>query len=181
MSIETQLRGLGFTVEGDVVEAELALDEFCPQVVEYAKSLAPVFDSERDRRQTPGIGDPEDYKNSIKTTPVGPGHRRVGSDDPKAVWVELGSRHMPEYAVFAKTAKYFGGTGPVVVSVGGHDEGIEKAQHHLRGELERLEKLVATGAAVHQIKAQRLAVNQARVARSAAFNANRPRRRGRRR
>ena len=181
MTIEDTLRGLGFTVEGDIVEAELALDEFCLKVVDYAKGLAPVFDSERDRRATPGIGDPEDYKNSIEQFPrVGPGHRRVGSEDPKAVWVELGSKHMPEYAVFAKTGAYFGSTTAPVVSVGGHDEGIEHAQHHLRGELETLAKLRATGAGYQAIRAQRIAVAQARTARSAAFNANRPRRRGRR-
>lgn len=181
MSIENDLRGLGFAVEGTVVEAELALDEFCPKVVDYAKSLAPVFDSERDRRATPGIGDPEDYKNSIKTTPVGPGHRRVGSNDAKAVWIEVGSRHMPEYAVFAKTGKYFGSTTGPVVSVGGHDEGITRSQHKLRGELETLAKMKATGAAAHEIAAQLRSVDQARLARSSAFKANHPRRRGRRR
>ncbi|MBZ4574702.1 hypothetical protein [Mycobacterium avium] len=176
MGIEADLRALGFTVEGDL-GLEAALDEFCDKIIAHAKGLAPVFGDLPPKRDEPGIGDPQDYKNSIRQLPGHrkPGHRRVGSDDPKAVWIEFGSRHMPEYAVFTKTAKFFGGTGPIV------DEGIEHAQSTLRGELEKLEKLTAIGAASHHIAAQRRAVEQARAARSAAFKAARGGRRGRRR
>lgn len=159
------------------VEIEHELDRFCDKVINYAKDLAPVFGDLPPKRDEPGIGDPEDYKNSIRQLPGHrkPGHRRVGSDDPKAIWIEVGTRHMPEHAVFTKTAKYFGGTGPII------DEGVQHAQSNLRSELEKLEKLGAEGAATHQIAAQRRAVDQARAARSSAFKAARGRRgRGRR-
>lgn len=158
------------------VEIEHELDKFCDKVIEYAKGIAPVFGDLPPKRDEPGIGEPEDYKNSIRQLPGHrkPGHRRVGSDDPKAIWIEVGTRHMPEYAVFSKTAKYFGGTGPII------DEGVQQAQSKLRSELEKLEKLGAEGAALHHIEAQRRAVNQARQARSSAFKAARGRgRRGR--
>lgn len=159
------------------VEIEHELDKFCEKVADYAKGIAPVFGDLPPKRDEPGIGDPEDYKNSIRQLPGHrkPGHRRVGSDDPKAIWIEVGATHMPEYAVFTKTAKYFGGTGPII------DEGVQHAQGKLRGELERLEKLTAAGAGAHHIAAQRRAVERARTARSAAFQAARGRgRRGRR-
>jgi len=158
------------------VEIEHELDKFCDKVIEYAKGIAPVFGDLPPKRGEPSIGDPGDYKNSIRQLPGHrkPGHRRVGSDDFKAIWIEVGTRHMPEYAVFSKTAKYFGGTGPII------DEGVQRAQSHLRGELEKLDKLIAEGAG-QRITAQRRSVDQARAARSAAFNAVRPRRRGRRR
>lgn len=159
------------------VEIEHELDQFAHKVIEYAKGIAPVFGDLPPKRDEPGIGAPEDYKNSIRELPGHrkPGHRRVGSDDPKAIWIEVGTVHMPEYAVFTKTAKYFGGTGPII------DEGVQQAQDQLRGELERLAKLTAIGAAGHHIAAQQRAVERARQARSAAFKAARgPRRRRRR-
>lgn len=164
MSIEDEI-ALGL----NSLEIEAELDKFAHEVADYAKDLAPVFDPERDRRATPGIGEPEDFKNSIRVLPGGPvGHRRVGSDfDPIALWQEVGTRHMPEYAVFAKTASYFGGSGPII------DEGVQHAQKNLRGELEKLEKMAAEGAAAHHIASQSRAVNQARLARSAAFRAAR--------
>ena len=171
MSIEDEISaGLGS------VEIEHELDTFCDKIIEYAKGLAPVFGDRDPKRGEPGIGEPGDYKDSIRQLPGHrkPGYRRVGSDDPKAIWIEFGSRHMPEYAVFAKTAKYFGGTGPDV------DEGVHHAQSTLRSALERLEKLTAEGAAAHDIASGRRAVNEARAARSAAFRAARGGRRGRR-
>ncbi|OIN79765.1 hypothetical protein [Mycobacterium malmoense] len=156
------------------VEIEGALDEFAHEVADHAKSLAPEFDAERDRRSEPGIGDPGDFKNSIKVETTGkPGRRRVISRDPKAIWAEMGSVHMPEYAVFAKTAAYFGGTGPVI------EEGVQRAQSRLRTEVEKLAKLTAEGAGIHKLSAQAARVTQARIDRSAAFKAARPRRRRR--
>ena len=155
------------------VEVEHHLDHFAQKVADYAKGLAPVFGDKPPKRNEPGIGDAGDYKESIQVERHhGPGKRRVISRDPKAIWIELGTVHMPEYAVFAKTAAYFGGTGPVI------EQGIVTAQGKLREELENLAKLTATGAAAHEISAAEGAVRSARQARSAAFKAARgPRRR----
>jgi hypothetical protein len=86
--------------------------------------------------------------------------------------------------VFTKAAKYFGAEGGPSFSASGRDsmadEGVHRAHLHLRSELEKLAKMKAGGAAAQHISAQRGSVKQARIARSAAFNAARPRRRGRR-
>lgn len=156
------------------LEVEHHLDKFAEQIRDEIKDIAPVFDAERDRRSTPGIGDPEDYKDSIQVSGIkSPRKRRVESNDPKAVWIELGSKHMPEYAPFGKVAAMHGGTGPVI------DEGVRHAQSKLREELEKMAKLAATGATAEAIAEQRREVARARTGRSAAFNAARPRRRGR--
>jgi hypothetical protein len=163
-----------------------ATDHLANEVADYAKGLAPVFGDRDPRRGSPSYGEPGDYKDSIKVTPSPsePLGRRVGSDDFKAIWIEVGSRHMPEYAVFTRTAAYFGGTPPIL------NEGVRNAQHHLREQLEKLAKLTAVGAIglkagvarSKAITAQKHEVTKARNARSAAFNAARgPRRRGRRR
>lgn len=142
---------------------------------DYAKSIAPVFGDLPPKRGEPGLGEPGDYKESIGTKHMSTAKVptwRVFSDDPKAIWIELGSTHMPEYAVFAKMAAYFGGTGPVI------DEGVQHAQGKLRQELEKFEKLTATGAEAALIAEQKAAVSRARIARSSAFKAARgPRRR----
>jgi hypothetical protein len=163
-----------------------ATDHLANEVRDYAKGLAPVFGDRDPRRGSPAHGEPEDYKNSIKVTahPTEPLGRRVISTDFKALWIEVGNRHMPEYAVFTKTAAYFGGTPPIL------NEGVRDAQHHLRGELEKLAKLSAMSAVglksgIEKSRAlteQKHAVNRARNARSAAFKAARqPRGKGRRR
>lgn len=171
------------SIEGEIiaqlagsVEVEHALDHFAEKVRDYARDLAPVFDPDRDKRSTPGIGDEAgEFRDSIEVSGIkAPGHRRVGSNSPIALWQEIGTRHFPEMAIFAKTAKYFGGTGP------DFESGVAHAQSHLRGELEKLEKLVATGAAARQIAAARSSVEHARMQRSAAFKAARGGRRGRR-
>ncbi|PBA85411.1 hypothetical protein DKM27_24685 [Mycobacterium tuberculosis variant bovis] len=177
-------RSLPMTIEAEIaaglhsVEIEHELHKFAEKVRDYARDLAPVFGEtgRDDRRTAPPEGAPGDFRESIKVRTTGkPGHLRVGSNSPIALWQEVGTRHFPEDAIFAKTAKYFGGTGPII------DEGVQHAQGRLRGELERLEKLAAAGAGAHHIAAQRRAVEQARTARSAAFKAARGRgRRGRR-
>lgn len=172
------------TIEAEIaaglhsVEVEHELDKFAEKVRDHARGLAAVFGQtgRDDRRSAPPEGEPGDFRDSIKVRTTGkPGHRHVGSNSPIALWQEVGTRHFPEDAIFAKTAKYFGGTGPII------DEGVQHAQGKLRGELERLEKLTAAGAASHHIAAQRRAVESARTARSAAFKAARGRRGGRRR
>ena len=154
------------------LEVEEALDHFAGEIRDYAKSLAPVFDPERDRRATPGIGEEAgDFRNSIHVRPTrSVGERLVGSDSPIAMWQELGTEHFPEDAIFAKTAVHFGGTGPVF------SEGVQHAQHQLRGELETLAEMVAARAASREIAAQKRAIDLARMQRSAAFRAERQRR-----
>lgn len=170
------------------VEIERELDKFARRVADHAKSLAPVFGETGvdERRGAPPEGDPGDYRDSIhvdETRHVG--RRRVISRSKLAIWIEIGTRHMPEYAVFTRTAKFFGAKGGPSFSSGGRDSmadhGVAHAHERLRDELETLAKLRATNAAAHHITAQRRAVEQARQARTAAFNAARPRQRGRRR
>jgi hypothetical protein len=149
------------------------LQHLAEEVKDYWQALAPVFDEDRDRRTTPGIGAEGDYRDSIHVEMVrrkdGTPGARVGTNDPKAIWIEVGTSHMPEYAPATKTAHYFHDTtGPVF------SEGVQQAQGKLREALESLEKAKATGG---DVKSARADVNRARSERSAAFKASRPRRR----
>lgn len=165
------------------------LDKLAAEVCEAAKSMAPVFGDLPPHRGEPAsktnpTGD-DSYRDSIHVEEVRghPDKRRVISRDPKAVWIEIGTKHMPEYAVFARAAKLFDSVGGPSFSSDGRDSmadhGVEHAHHHLRDELETLAKMKATDVAAHHIAAQRGVVNQARLARSAAFRAARPNSRGR--
>ena len=158
------------------VELEHHLDKFAEQIRDEIRELTPEFGDKPPKRSGPGIGEPGDAKSAVRVGPIkSPGRRRVESNDPKAIWIELGSRHMPEYAPFAKVASIHGGTGPVI------DEGVGHAQSRLREEIEKLEKMTAEGATAAAIAGQRSAVSRARGERSAAFTAaRRGRRRGRR-
>ena len=148
------------------------LQDLAHQVEDYWKALAPVFDEERDHRKTPGIGDPGDYRDSIHTEPIrlksGRAAMLVGTNDPKAIWIEVGTARMPEYAPATKTAHYFGDLkGPRF------SEGVQQAQGKLREALETLAKAKATGG---DVKSARSDVSRARAERSAAFKASRRRR-----
>lgn len=166
------------------VEVEHELDRLAHKVADYAQSIAPVFGETGvdEHRTSPPEGEPGDYRDSIVVDPRmrRPGVRRVISRSKLAIWVEIGTRHMPEYAVFTKTAKYFGAKGGPSFSASGRDsmadEGVGHAHKHLRSELEAYAKLRATGAAAHKVAEAAKSVAQARQARSSAFNAARPRR-----
>lgn len=160
------------------IDAEMArdpkvleeLERLAHEVEDFWKGIAPVFDEDRDRRKTPPSGDSGAYRDSIHTELIrakdGLPAARVGTDDYKAIWIELGSRHMPEYAPATQTAHYFGDTtGPRF------SEGVQQAQGKLREALEKLAKMKATDSSPRDIKRQRSAVNQARAERSAAFKA----------
>jgi hypothetical protein len=161
------------------------LDKLAKDVCDFAKSIAPVFGDLPPHRDAPADGDVGEYRDSIQVEDVHghPDVRRVISRDKKAIWIEIGTKHMPEYAVFTRAAALFGAEGGPSFSASGRDSmadaGVHHAHHKLRDELETLAKLKATGAAAHHISAQRGVVNQARIARSAAFTAARPRSRGR--
>lgn len=173
MSIEEEiLAGMA-----GAAEVEHALDRFAEQIRDEIRDLTPEFGDKPPKRGEPGIGEPGDAKSAVQVSGIKrPGHRRVESHDPKAIWIEMGSRHMPEYAPFAKVAALHGGSGPDL------EEGVEHAHSKLREELEKLEKLTAVGAAAEAIAAQRSVVSTARLQRSAAFRAARGSRgRGRRR
>ncbi|UXA06584.1 hypothetical protein KXD96_28000 (plasmid) [Mycobacterium sp. SMC-2] len=158
------------------VEVEHHLDAFAKQIADEIRERTPLFGDRPPKREEPGIGEPGDLKASIQVSAIkSPGRRRVESRDPKVVWAELGAKHFPEIGMFAQVAALHGGTGPII------DAGIEHAQKHLRGEVEKLEKLTATGAHPASIAAQKVAVARARGQRSAAFKAARGGRRGRRR
>jgi hypothetical protein len=161
------------------------LDKLAKDVCEAARSIAPVFGDLPPHRGAPAEGDVGEYRDSIHVEDVHghPDVRRVISRDKKAIWIETGTRHMPEYAVFTRAAALFGAEGGPSFSASGRDsmadEGVHHAHHKLRDELETLAKMKATDVAAHHISAQRGVVNQARIARSAAFKAARPRSRGR--
>lgn len=163
-------------------EIERELDKLAERVAEYAKGIAPVFGDRDPRRAEPGDGgDPGDYRDSIEVVPDGPGRRLVGSWDKKALWIEVGTRHMPEYAVFTKTGAHFGDTrGPII------DEGVRIAQGKLRHAIDRLAEIHAdaslTGVARDErIARQRKHIEAARQARSSEFRtAKNGRRRARR-
>lgn len=163
------------------IDAEMArdpklikeLEDHGAEIRDYWKALAPVFDGDKDRRKTPGLGEPGDYKGSIHTELVrrkdGKPGMRVGTNDPKAIWIEVGTAHMPEYAPATQTAHHFHDTtGPVF------SEGVQEAQGKLREALETLAKLKESGA---DVKSARTAVSRARGERSAAFKASRRRHR----
>lgn len=162
-----------------------ATDHLAERVADEVKSHTPVFGDRNPRRGSPAYGEPGDARKAIKVEahPTEPLARRVISRDFKAIWIEVGTKHMPEYAPFTKAAKLFGGTGPIIAAVA-------DAQHNLRGELEKLAKLSAFHAVGLKagiakstaIQRQREAVHAARQARTQAFNASRqrgPRRRRR--
>jgi hypothetical protein len=186
VAIDFEFEALLRTAMKTDITVMAATDHLANEVRDYAKDLAPVFGDRNPRRGSPAYGEPGDYKESIKVVshPTEPLGRRVQSDDFKALWIEVGTRHMPEYAVFTRTAAYFGGTPPIL------NEGVRNAQHNLRNELEKLTKLLATGAVglkgglarSKAIQSQREVVHGARQARSNAFKqAKAPRKRGRRR
>jgi hypothetical protein len=152
------------------------LEHLANEVKDYWQALAPVFDEDRDRRKAPPNDEPGAYRDSIHVEMIrkkdGQPGAMVGTNDYKAIWIEVGTAHMPEYAPATKTAHYFHDT------TGPHfSEGVQQAQGRLREALESLEKAKATGG---DVKSARAEVNQARAERSAAFKASRPRRRGRR-
>lgn len=118
-------------------EVMIAVEKLAKEVVEYAQGIAPVFSVERGHRNAPPHDSPGAYRDSIHAeTPRIDGDTvtvRVVTNDYKAWWIEYGSRHMPEYAVFAQTAAAFGGTGPDMAS-----EQVATAQGILRAALQDL-------------------------------------------
>lgn len=171
MSIEDEIAGqlLGS------IEAERHLDRFAHQIAEEIRDLTPIFGDHPPKRDEPGIGEPGDLKASIHVNPIArPGRRRIESDDPKVFWAEMGAKHFPEVGMFARVAALHGGSGPDFA------EAVEHAQSNYRREAQKLEKLVAEGNP-GSIAAQRVALERARLQRSAAFKASRSRGGGRRR
>lgn len=158
-----------------------ALKAKADEIADHWKGIAPVFGDRPPKREAPPYGGAEgEYRDSIRAEPFrkkdGMPAYRVGTDDYRALWIELGTKHMPEYAPATKTAALFGDTtGPIM------SEGVKTAQGHLREQLETLAKLKAEGAAASRIAEQTKQVNAARQARTSAFKAARGRRRGRRR
>lgn len=160
------------------IEVNRGLDHFAGEVAEYAQSIAPVFGDLPPKRDAPPEGEPGEFRDSIHVEHPRPGVRRVISrDDPIALWAEMGTQHMPEYAVFSRTAEHFGGTAPVI-----GDDGVMHAQSHLRKALTRLAELHAAGAGADEIAVQQTRVRMARQQRSAEFRRGQnERRRARRR
>lgn len=158
-------------------EVEEGLDRMGDDVCEYAQSIAPVFGDLPPKRDSPPFDEPGGFRDSIHVEKPHAGVRRIISRlDPLALWAELGTIHMPEYATFSKTAEHFGGTPP---EIGG--AGVMHAQANLRGELVKLGQLRESGADGELISAQLQRVRSARVQRSAEFkDAQNTRRRARR-
>lgn len=160
-------------------EIEHALKHLADEVCEVVKEETPVFGDLPPHRTHPAVGDEGDARNAVHVEPIADGFRVI-SRDMKAIWIEIGTAHMPEHAPFTKAATMFGSDKGPSFSASGRDsmseQGVATAHEHLRGEVERLAKLGATGAAAHELAKARTSVAQARMARSAAFKAARPRR-----
>lgn len=94
-------------------KVQAALQKRAAAVLDYWKSVAPVFDPSdpREHRTTPSRGAPGDYRDSIVAEDHeredGVPYVRIKATDFKAKWIEYGSSHMPEYAPASKTrARY---------------------------------------------------------------------------
>ena len=170
-------------------EVHHKLDAVVKEAQRKAKELAPVFGDLPPRRESPpNGGSPGDYRDSIVIENVkGKPHvRRLISRDYKAIWIEIGTRHMPEYAVFTKIASmYHAKTGPHFTNDGGgrvsmHDENVKRKHELLRGALDDLKGLIGADAESAAIERARDKINTIRNQRSAAFRAAAPRRRRRR-
>ncbi|GAS92687.1 hypothetical protein [Mycolicibacterium brisbanense] len=152
-----------------------ALEAKANEAVEYWKGIAPVFSPETSNRSTPPHGEPGDYRDSVhvewRQGELGP-YARIASHDYKAVWIEFGAEHMPEFACASRTCLAMGGDGKIL------HESIEHAQGHLRNALKELARVRATGSA-RDIAAAAQHVSSARQARSAAFRVLRSERRSR--
>jgi len=182
-------------------EIEHHVEHVAHEAQHFAKELAneidsppsaPVFgetESRPPKRKKPPIGEIGDYKNSIVVERIKgkPNMRRLISRDYKAIWIEIGTRHMPEFAIFTKTARHFGSkTGPHFTNEGGgrtsmHDELVKKKHDLLRGALDDLKGLILEEAPLSIINSQRNKIDRLRNERSAAFRAAQPRSRRRRR
>lgn len=90
-----------------------ALRNKADQVVKYWQSVSPVFDAgdKKEHRTAPPYGAPGAYKDSItaieKTDENGNTYEHIVATDHKALWIEYGTAHMPEYAPLAKTKARF--------------------------------------------------------------------------
>lgn len=82
---------------------------------EYWKSVSPVFGDLPPKRDAPpgatNAGGAGSYRDSITAKQI-PGKDggiayRVGPKDPKARWIEDGTKHMPKYAPKAKVLARF--------------------------------------------------------------------------
>jgi len=71
-----------------------AKKQLAQEAVDYAQSIAPV--------------DTGDYRDSIHVSVKGTKVAMVSADH-KAHWIEYGTEHMPEHAVFARTEKEING------------------------------------------------------------------------
>ena len=170
-------------------EVHHKLDAVVKEAQRKAKELAPVFGDLPPRRESPpNGGSPGDYRDSIVIENVkGKPHvRRLISRDYKAIWIEIGTRHMPEYAVFTNIASMYGAkSGPHFTNDGGgpvsmHDENVGRKHDSLREAIKTMETMMENGAKGKALDSIRNKINTIRNQRSAAFRAAAPRRRRRR-
>jgi len=151
----------------DSPEVRDSLERLGVQVADYAKSIAPVFSPDTSHRKEPPPGrEVGEYRDSIHNIWVSTSrgvHQRVISEDMLAAWIEYGTEHMPEYAVFARTAAAFGGDGPV------YHESLIEAQQRVHAEREELDRARREGRSGHEILVQQKKLDQARIGRSAVF------------
>ena len=126
-------------------EIHAEVQKLAEQLQEAVKSYAPVFGDRPPRRESPADGSVGEFRDSIEITWVttsdsgGLPVARVISKDIKAVWIEYGSAHMPEYAPFTKAAAELGGSGP------NYDGQIGAAQSKFRSAKEELEHARRSG------------------------------------
>lgn len=159
--------------------ARAVLDQ-AAEMRDYWKGLAPVFSGgSRDRRSTPpNDGKPGDYRDSIHvetlTDKFGWPGARIISADYKAAWIEMGTRHMPEYAPATATAHHFGSTtGPSINSGALSDSHLAHAQKRLRNAQARmaLARKASKEVRGEEIHKARVALEEARNKRHTAVRA----------
>jgi hypothetical protein len=172
--------GLGIPREAVIAEfindpkIRAEMEHLGGEVRDYWRSIAPVFDPKTSgRAELPEGRTVGEYRDSIHLEWVETSDSelpvlRCLTDDILAPWVEFGTEHMPEYACAAKTAAHFGGDGPV------YHAGITSAQNQVR---EGVRDLAAArkGGSREDVSLAQKRLDQARIARSAAFKAQRQR------
>lgn len=107
-----------------------ALLEKGQEAVEYAKSIAPVGDQNlnRNKKEHPGT-----YRDSIQGEfHVGPTRMsyRIVSRDPKAYWIEYGSKNNPKLAILRRALDHVMGFGGSAASAYAGIEHYMKANPH---------------------------------------------------
>lgn len=118
MAIEFEFEALLIAAMKTDVTVMAATELLAEQVAEEVRLHTPVFGDRPPRRAVPMFGEPGDAREAVhvEMNPDEPLGRRVISRNFEAAWIEVGSKHIPEYAPFTKAAVQFGdNSGPTII------------------------------------------------------------------